>query len=140
METSVLIAERDSRWLDWARAWRAPAHELVVLVQHEKESQGEFFERVKQRLESLGRQGRRLKQVVLTGGSVWDAEAVRMRAQMIRGILTRFARTAQSAWLWLDAGAKSGVAALGMKAIADAVGECTAGASTQLRLVAGPTY
>jgi hypothetical protein len=140
METSVLIAERDSRWLEWARAWRAPSHELVVLVQHHEESQVEFFERVKERLESLSRQGRRLRQVVLAGGSVWDAPSLLIRAQMIRGILRRFAHTAQSAWLWLDAGAKSGAAAIGMKAIADAVSECTAGAASQLRLVAGPVY
>ncbi len=139
METSVLIAERDSRWQAWARAWRAPSHELVLLVQHATESQGEFFERVKQRLESLGLQGHRLKQVVLAGGSVWDAESLRMRAQMIRGILKRFARTAQSTWLWLDAGAKSGAAALGMRAIADAVGECSAGGPPPMRLVSGPT-
>jgi hypothetical protein len=140
METSVLIAERDSRWLDWARAWRAPSHALVLLVQHQEESQSEFFERVRRRLESLALQGHKLKQVALAGGSLWDAASLLARAQMIRGILTRFARSAQSAWLWLDAGAKSGAAATGMKAIAAAVGECQLGGAAQLRLVAGPVY
>ncbi len=137
-QTTLLVAESDSRWVEWARASRTPQHQLVLVVQHAEESQSAFFCRVKQRLERLLHGAEWLCRVVLIAGSRWDAPALFARAQMIRGVLARSVRRALAPQLWLDAGARQGPAHIGVTAIAEALQRSAAGMAEQPWLVFGP--
>ncbi|HEX7477230.1 MAG TPA: hypothetical protein VF331_05450 [Polyangiales bacterium] len=138
-DTLFLLAERDSRWIDWARAWRDPQHILVLLVPHGEESREEFCDRVQARLKRLPADGDRLRRVVLTSGACWDGPALLGRAQMIRSILARIADHGGPTSVLLDCGPKDGPASIGMQAIAEALTECVLDRDTQLHLVAGPS-
>ena len=137
-ETTVLIAEHDSLWIDWAMACRKPEHSLLLLVQSAKESQSEFFDRVARRFDHIRHERSGVDRVVLASGSRWDGPKLLARARMVRHLLSRLAHGAHPAPIVLDAGTKDGPASLGMAAIADALNECVSTAPSQLRLASGP--
>lgn len=133
-DTLLVIAERDSAWVDWACAWSKPQHTLIVLVLGD-ESREELCDRMRQRLGRV-REGDG-RQVVLVAGASWDTPALLERARMVSAILECIATLPSTTRLLLDAGPKDSAAALGMQAIAEAIRECGITASDQLRVVCG---
>lgn len=137
--TTVLIAERDAQWIEWAKASRKPEHVLVLIVQDVDESQQHLFERVSWRFEHLRRQHASIERVVLAAGSLWDGPTLFARAQLVRQLLVQLVQREPSTQIVLDRGAKDGPGALAMTALADAVQECCPMTPSRLSLAWGPT-
>lgn len=138
-ETSLLVVEHGGSWIDWARSLRKDDHMLVMVAQQPGEDPQYFFDRVQKRIDILSLQSANLERVVLVGGSFWSGPALLSRARMVRALLSRLRQRAPETKLVLDGGSKDSQAALGMKAIAEAISECVEHAPSHLRLVAGPS-
>lgn len=101
-ETTVIIAEKDSDWLQWAKASRKPEHALVLVVQHDDETQSGFFDRMRRGFDHIRSGSTQIDRVVISGGSQWDNSKLRARADLVHHLLERSALRTTTAQALLD--------------------------------------
>lgn len=81
---SIIVAESQSHWLPWIRAWQGEHDQVVVVAQHQDEPYGELGKRVLHRIRQLRGDGARIERVALVGNDRWNREDTGSRSSMMR--------------------------------------------------------
>ena len=152
---SVVVAERGTDWLAWARMLRGRASSTLVLAQPAVEDDAAFARRVTDRIARLEQEGATVEQAAFVGGDRSDGEAKVQRSAMLRRLASLLAlpparvdsRDGRGARLYVDAAARCGRASQRlMRALAWAIADWAHGTGLKvwvgagrLELVGGPS-
>lgn len=132
---SVLVAERGSEWLGWARLLRGRAGATIVLAQPEAEDDAAFARRVADRIERLLQQGAAVEQAAFVGGDRADDDARVQRSAILRRLAALLSGSGRAARLYVDAAARSGRTSQRlMRALAWAIADLAKGSKLKVLL------
>lgn len=133
---SVLVAERGTDWLGWARILRGRAASTLVLAQPAAEDDAAFARRVTDRIGRLEQEGATVEQAAFVGCDRSDTEAKVQRSAMLRRLASLLTIEGRAARLYVDAAARGGRASQRlMRALAWAIADWAKG--TGLKVLIG---
>jgi hypothetical protein len=133
---SVVVAERGTDWLGWARALRTRTASMLVLAQPEAEDDAAFARRVTDRIGRLEQQGTKVEHAAFVGGDRADGDAKVHRSAMLRRLASLLTLEGRTARLYVDAAARGGRASQRlMRALAWAIADWAQG--TGLKVLVG---
>ena len=81
---AVVVAERGTEWLGWARRLRAHEGSTIVLAQPLHEDDETFAKRVSDRIEKLEQQGAAVEQAAFIGADRADDATRALRSAVLR--------------------------------------------------------
>ena len=132
---SVLVAERGSDWLAWARVLRARATSTIVLAQPAAEDDAAFARRVSDRINRLAHEGAAVEQAAFIGGDRSDAQAKAQRSAIVRRLASLLAGRGRSTKLYLDGASRAGAGSQRlMRALAWAIADWAKGSGLRVLL------
>lgn len=131
---SVLVAERGSDWLAWARVLRARATSTIVLAQPAAEDDAAFARRVADRIHRLENEGARVDQAAFVGADRSDPEARAQRSVILRRLASLLAGRGRSTKLYLDGSPRAGASQRLMRALAWAIADLAKGSGLRVLL------
>ena len=99
--TSIVIAERGTDWVNWARRLRGTANDTVVLMQDAQEAPEAFARRVLSRVERLVESGTALFEAAFVSGETTNPAQRRERSLIVRNLSSLLSK-AGGARLYLD--------------------------------------
>lgn len=135
---SVVVAERGTDWLAWARLLRGRATSTLVLAQPAAEDDASFARRVTDRIGRLELEGAKVEQAAFVGGDRSDAEAKMQRSAILRRLASLLALQGRTARLYVDAAARGGRASQRlMRALAWAIADWANGTGLKVLVGAG---
>jgi hypothetical protein len=139
-KVSVLVAERGSDWLAWARVLRARASSTIVLAQPAAEDDAAFARRVTDRIARLEHEGAAVEQAAFVGGDRSDASARAQRSAILRRLASLLTRPGRTPRLYVDGATRNGRASQRlMRALAWAIADWAKGSGLKVLLGGGRT-
>ena len=135
---SVVVAERGSDWLDWARHLRGRTSSTIVLAQNESEGAHDFAERVQHRLGRLHASGTRVEQAAFVGSADSPAALTQLRPGLLRKLSAVLSATAERSKLYLDAAAEAPAVRRMLAAMAWTLSELAAGSGLSISVDTAP--
>ena len=131
--TAVVVAERGTEWLAWARRLRDHDGSTIVLAQPQNEDDASFAKRVSDRIERLEQQGIAVEQAAFVGGDRADESARAQRSAVLRRLAALLSGGGLAARLYVDAAARGGRATQRlMRALGWAIGDLAKGSSLKV--------
>jgi len=135
---SVVVAERGTDWLGWARMLRGRAPSTLVLAQPEIEDDASFARRVTDRIGRLEQEGATVEQAAFVGSDRADADAKQQRSAILRRLASLLTLQGRATQLYVDAASRSGRASQRlMRALAWAISDLAHGTSLKVLVGAG---
>jgi hypothetical protein len=130
---SVLVAERGTDWLGWARILRGRTASTLVLAQPAAEDDAAFARRVTDRIGRLEQEGATVEQAAFVGSDRADTEAKVQRSAMLRRLASLLTLEGRTARLYVDAAARGGRASQRlMRALAWAIADWADGSGLKV--------
>lgn len=105
-QVSMIVAERGTDWTPWAEWLRSGAADVIVVVQRQGETLGEWAMRVRARVDAAVDAGVVVDRAVLVGGVAGTDDVLTSRSLALRAIANSMVR-AGGGRIWLDGGATS---------------------------------
>lgn len=135
---SVVVAERGTDWLSWARMLRGRATSTLVLAQPVAEDDAAFARRVTDRIGRLEQEGATVEQAAFVGGDRADADAKTQRSAILRRLASLLTLQGRATQLYVDAAARGGRASQRlMRSIAWAISDLAHGTGLKVLVGAG---
>lgn len=135
---SVVVAERGSEWVDWARHMRSATCSTIVIAQNLDEGDAAFAERVQDRLGRLRGKGTRVEQAVFVSGSGSQPHRHGLQARLLRRLSSLLSGTAGRSRLYLDATAAAPPVRRMMDALAWTLSELAEGSGLSISVDGAP--
>ena len=130
---AVVVAERGTEWLGWARRLRAHEGSTIVLAQPLHEDDETFAKRVSDRIEKLEQQGAAVEQAAFIGADRADDATRALRSAVLRRLAALLSARGLAARLYVDAAARGTRATQRlMRALGWAIGDLAKGSSLKV--------
>jgi hypothetical protein len=104
----LVIAERGSDWIGWARRLQSKDGSTIVLAQPSSEDDASFAYRVRARIERLQQQGTAVDRAAFVGSDRADAATRALRSSVLRRLASFLGGSGRAARLYVDAAARAG--------------------------------
>ena len=136
---SVVVAERGSDWVDWARHMRGATSMTIVVAQSLDEGDAAFAERVQERLGRLRATGTRVEQAVFVSGADSRPHRHGLQARLLRRLSALLSGTAERSRLYLDATASAPAVRRMMDALAWTLSDLAKGSGLSISVDRAPS-